>query len=277
MKSDKLAFYSKPFPRVTSYYDMVDLAVQYNVPAIEGFNHMELAEPNLEQARLIRKYADAKGITCCCFSVFADIVSNNAEAEINRLKGFADVAAILGSPYLHHTIAPRADRTTLLTAERDRLFYHGVTGVQQIFDYAKERQVRAVYEDQAFLFNGVENFARFLHAVDRNIGIVADVGNIGQMDETIEPFIQEFSDWIVHVHLKDMKITNAEDEHALPTWHGKYITETEIGSGMVDIAQAIRLLREKNYNGYFALEYSAPYNESSAIDDALSKIRLWLE
>lgn len=269
MKTDKLAFYNKPFPRVTSYYDMIDLAVQYGMSAIEGLNHMELVEPNLEQARLIRKYADAKGISCCCFSVFADIVADNAEAEINRLKGFADVAAILGSPYLHHTIAPNADKAVLSTAARDCLFYRGITGVQQIFDYAKERQVRAVYEDQAFLFNGVENFARFLRAVDREIGVVADFGNICQMDETIGPFIQEFFDRIVHVHLKDMKPTNANYEHVLPTWNGKYITETEIGTGMVDFAQAIRLLREKNYKGYFSLEYSAPCDESSTIDDAL--------
>lgn len=276
MNQYKIAFYNRPFPRIKSYYDLIDITAEYGLPAFEGFNHMELTEPNAEQARRIREYADVKGVVCCCFSVYADIVGENADVEIERMKKFADIAAILGSPYLHHTIAPNAGKDVLSEKFCNTLFYRGVAGVREIFDYAAERNVRGVYEDQAFLFNGIERFARFINTVDRDIGVVADVGNICQMDETIEPFIREFADRIVHVHLKDVKPVGANYTGRLPTRNGRYFAATPIGTGTVNLKTAIHLLREHGYNGYYALEYGAPRDDSDTIDSALAQIRNWI-
>lgn len=276
MTQHKLAFYNRPFPGVTSYFDLIDLSAQYGHSAFEGFNHMELKQPDPEAARRIRQYADAKGISCCCFSVYADIVGENATEQIDRMKRFAEVAQILGSPFLHHTIAPHAKKENLQGDELDRLFAKGVAGVREIFDYAQELGVRCVYEDQAFLFNGVERFGRFLREVERNVGVVADVGNICQMDQEILPFLHQFHQRIVHVHLKDMKPVGADHPKALTTWNGNFFAETPVGTGTVKLAEAIDTLRQYGYDGYYALEYGAPQDDSPEIDLALEKIKKWL-
>lgn len=274
--NNKLAFYTPPFPYVNSYYKMIDTAVEYGLPAVEGFSHMELAEPDIEAAKHIRAYADKRGITFCCFSVFSDIVQEDATEQIERLKRFADVAAVLGSPFLHHTVITSNDPQILKEPMYQQLFDRGIAGIREIYDHAASKGVRAVYEDQAFILNGVDGIARLLDAVDRDIGLVADFGNIHQADESILPFIRRFADRIVHVHLKDMKPANADSPGALLTRQGNWITEVEIGQGVVNFQQAFSLLQSIGYDGYYALEYSAPQDDSPAVADALQHIRSWL-
>jgi len=98
----KLCFYTPPFPHVKSYYDMIDTSVQYGFDSLEGFCCFEFATPDVEAAKRIKEYADSKNIKFSCFSVFTHFAAG--EENIKKLKGYADVAKILGSPYLHHTI-----------------------------------------------------------------------------------------------------------------------------------------------------------------------------
>ena len=276
MSRNKIAFYSIPFPGIDCYSKLIDSAVEHGLSAIEGFCHLELTEPDIEAARRIREYADSRGIHFCCFSVFADIVQEDAAEQIERLKRFADVAAVLGSPFLHHTAITSNDPQILEEPTYQQLFDRGVAGIREIYDYAATKGVRAIYEDQAFIFNGVDGIGKLLNTVDRDIGLVADFGNIGQADETIVPFIRRYADRIVHVHLKDTNPADADTPMALLTRQGHWIAEVEIGQGTVDFTQALALLRESGYNGYYALEYGAPEDDSDNIDLALRLIEQWI-
>ncbi len=274
--SNKLAFYMRPFPQVDTYYKFIDCAVEYSLHAVEGFCHMELTEPDVEAAKKIRQYADEMGITFCCFSVYANIVGEDAEAQVERMKGFADVAAILGSPFFHHTIAPHFCPWEHTEEEAEEAFQLGIKGVREIYDHAAKKGVRAIYEDQAFIFNGVAGFTRFLQAIDRNIGIVADFGNIYQVDERIEPFIEKFMDKVVHVHLKDMTLVDKSYPDCYPTLRGDWVAEMEFGSGSVDFEGAIALLKKYGYDGYYGLEYGAKTDGCPSIQRMLDKVNGWL-
>lgn len=277
MKTAKLAFYNKPFPRINSFYDLIDTAVEYGLPAYEGFCHMELAEPDVEAAQNIRAYADEKGVVCCCFSVYANITGDDAETQVERMKGFADVAAVLGAPFIHHTVAPQPKEAVADPAVREAMFWLGVEGIRSIYDHAIQKGVRAVYEDQAFIFNGLEGFGRLLKEVDRDIGIVADFGNIYQMNETIEPFIEAYGKRVVHVHFKDMRPADKDDPTAYPTVGDNFVAETEFGTGTVNFEAAVAALRKFGYDGYYGLEYGAKSNDSSAIDEMLAFSRNLLQ
>ena len=279
MSNPKIAFYNLPFPRITSYYQLIDTAVEYGLPAVEGFCHMELTEPDVEAAKKIRAYADEKGIVFCCMSVYADIVGEDAAAQVERMKRFADVAKVLGSPFIHHTVITTNDHALLTPENKEKFFYKGIEGIRQIYDYAESLGIRAVYEDQAFVYNGLEGFSRLVEEVDRNIGIVADLGNICQMEEEIQPVIRRFSDRIVHVHVKDMKWSDTKDpasDCTWATWQGNWVTEVEIGQGDVNFDECFALLKEIGYDGYYALEYYGRSDDTPAIDDALTKLRGWL-
>ncbi|MBQ8684439.1 MAG: sugar phosphate isomerase/epimerase [Clostridia bacterium] len=276
MDKQKIALYYRPKPDILSFYGMIDFAVEHDMPAVEAFNHMELAEPDLEVARRLRAYADEKGIVFCCMSVYADLVDEDAAEQIERMKRYTDVAVVLGAPFIHHTVIPTNDHALLTPENREKFFWQAVEGIRQVYDYAAERGVRAIYEDQAFVVNGVEGIARLLDEVDRDIGLVADFGNIRQYGETIQPYIRRFADRIVHVHLKDMRPATPDTPNALITWDKNWIVETEPGTGDVDFVESIALLKEAGYDGWYALEYGAPTTDAN-VEAALARTREWLK
>lgn len=268
----KVCIYTKPFPSVASYMEMIDIAVSYGLDAVEGFCQFEFSDPNVEAAKEIKKYADEKGVKFPCFSVFINLVGDDSAEMVERLKGYAEVAAELGSPYLHHTIACNYFEPEKIVPFKDELFIKGVGAVREVYDYAEKLGVKTIFEDQGFLFNGVEGFGKFLAEVNRDVGVVADFGNIYQSYDGIEDFIKAFSDKVMHAHVKDITLADDDKNGGLPTLPGKYMLEAKIGKGMIDIKGAINLLKEAGYDGYYGIEYGAPEDNSPKMDEAIKYV-----
>lgn len=256
----RIALYTPPFTTITSYMEMVDIAEKYGFQAIETINAFELSVPDIEFAKKLRQYADEKNIVFTCVSVGLDLVGEDSEEAIQKVKGYADVAKILGAPYLHHTIAFEFQDPQKIKDNYDVFYERGIDAVREIFDYAQSIGIQALYEEQGFLFNGVKSFNRFLQDVNRNIGVVADTGNIMFVDEMIENFMPHISDRIRNVHVKDYKFLERQEREKLPeeylTYHGNYLREYILGEGSVDFEATFKQLEQMNYQGYIALECS---------------------
>lgn len=274
--NNKLTVYNPPFPGMKSYREVIDFACSCGIKNVEPFCTFEFATPDTEKAKEIREYAEDKGIKFVCFSVYATI-SSDAEKTTERLKGYADVASILGSPYLHHTIVGEVSNPQGVLERKEELFNSGIKAVRDVFDYAQTKGVKTIYEDQGFIFNGIEGFGEFIEKVDRNVGVVADVGNIYQVGDTIEDFIKAFHDKIEHAHIKDIYLTdeNINNVNCI-TLSGQYMSTAELGEGCVDWKGAIDLLRSYGYDGYYSLEYAAKEDGSELVEDALKLIDSWL-
>jgi len=274
---DKIIFYIRPFPYINTYKQMIDCAVQHGLSSIEGFCHFELETPDLEAARKVKEYADSKNVSFKCFSLFINLTGDDSKSQIEYAKKYAEIASILGAPYFHHTITPEFLEPQKVLCEKDKFLDNGILAVREIYDYAEDKGVKTIYEDQGFIFNGVNNFGEFLDKVDRDIGVVADFGNIYQSNNTLEDFISTFSSKICHVHLKDIKMTDSKIcVDGLPSLTGKVINEVEIGTGMVEFEKCFKMLKDAGYNGYYALEYSAKSDDSEEIKFALKKIEKYL-
>lgn len=275
--TNKVCFYMPPFPRVKSYFDMIDVACEYKLTGVEGFCTLDLENPDKEAARKIREYADSKNIKFPCFSVYINLVGKDSEEMKKRLKGYADVASILGSPYLHHTIANDFSEPDNVIPFKEEFFTKGIEAVRETYDYAESLGIKTIYEEQGYLFNGVEGFGRFLEAVDREVGVVADFANIYQSVDDIKDFIRAFSDRFVHAHIKDVTLDETDKTgDGMKTLRGGYMNEAEIGKGCVNCGEVIELLKKSGYNGYYGIEYGAKSDDSSAISDALRLIDSWL-
>lgn len=265
----KVCFYATPFPKVKSYKEMIDLACEYGMTAVEGFCRFEFEEPDIAKAYEIREYADSKNIKFSCFSVFCNLVGEDSTEQIRRLKKFVDVCAVLGSPYIHHTIACELEEPDKVLPFSEEFFKKGVSAVREIYDYAEKLGIRAIYEEQGYLFNGIERFGRFLREVDRNIGVVADFGNIHHVDEEITDFIKLAGDKICHVHIKDVMVAPEQHGGGFKTSKGNYMHEAFLGEGCVKFHEGMKLLKDLGYKGYYALEYGAPEDDRSYIDRAV--------
>ena len=268
----KICFYTMPFPRVQSYHDLIDLAVEYGMEAIEGFCQYEFAEPDIDKAKEVKAYADAKNIKFSCFSLFCNIVGDDSCEQVERLKKYADVCAVIGSPYLHHTIANEIENPDKVLPFSDELYKKGIEAVREVYDYAESVGVRSIFEDQGYLFNGIENFGRFIQDVERNVGVVADFGNIYHVEEDIDDFIKLTKDRICHVHVKDVLISDKQLGGGLMTSKRNYMHPVPLGEGSVKFFEGMKLLREIGYNGYYSLEYGVLSDDSPLVDEALRLI-----
>lgn len=271
---NKLTLYSPPFPRLKTYYDVIDFASENGFSSVEPFCMYEFKEPDTEKAKRVKEYADSKGIVFACFSVYTTIMDKDAREETDRLKGFAEVASILGSPYLHHTIVGQTRNPEAVLERKEELLLKGIEVVREVYDYADSFGVRTVYEDQGFIFNGVDGFGEFLDKVDRNVGVVADFGNVYQSRDTIEDFIKAFHNQVVHAHIKDIIFTDNPNIGS-PSLTGKFVKSVEIGTGDLDCKSIIDLLKSYGYDGYYGIEYAAVDDNSPAIDRVYKLVNSW--
>lgn len=255
---NKFCLYAPPLSTISSYKEMVDYAASHGIRQLETLNILDLSTPDLEVAKELKAYADTKGISFPCVSVGIDLADADHTTGVETLKGYAQVAKILGSPYLHHTIALNFSDPQKIADNFDLFYQRGISAVQEVFDYAQDLGIRTIYEDQGFLFNGRENFSRFLQDVDRNVGVVADFGNIQFVDEDVEDFIPAFADRIVHVHVKDYQVTPGNTREKLPeeytSRNGNFLLDRLVGQGSVHIRKAFETLTAMGYQGAVALE-----------------------
>ena len=254
----KFCLYMPPVSTIHTYKEMVDYAAAHDIKNLEILNILDFSAPDPNLARELKAYADSKGISFPCVSIGLSLVDDDRREAIETVKKYADIAKILGSPYLHHTIALNFSDPQYIADHFELFYQRGLEAVREIFDYAATLGIRTIYEDQGFLFNGQENFARFLKDVDRNVGIVADFGNIQFVDEHVEGFITRFADRIVHVHVKDYIITDGTSREKLPGEYaskgGNYLQGCLIGQGNVHTEAAFRALQEIRYHGIVSLE-----------------------
>lgn len=267
--NSKLCFYSAPLPEIKSYYDMLDISAEYGFDKIEGFNMLDFSEPDIDAAKKVREYADSLGIGFSCFSVYINLVGDDRDEQLARLIKYADVAKALGSPFLHHTIAADFENPDKVISNRELYFKRGIEAVRNVYDYCESIGIRAIYEEQGFVFNGIEGYSRFLDEVGREVGVLCDFANICQSGDKIEDFIARFGKRCVHAHIKDVSLNNIQSKTALPLLSGGFMHEAEIGKGDINIENALKLLSDCGYNGYFGIEYGSP-DRKDRIDNAVS-------
>ena len=277
--NSKISLYSTPFSSVKSYFEMVDIAAEYGLN-LETINSFELKEPDLEFAKKLRKYADEKNVKVTCVSVGMNIVGDDSREMIEKMKKYADVAAILGSPYLHHTVAFYFFNPDEVLKNRDEYLEKGIAAIQEIYDYAEKLGVRTLHEDQGFIFNGVDGFGKIRELSGRNTGVVADFGNILFADGAIEEFIPKFADKIMNVHIKDYtrvpEGAYEADEFTLMSIGHKKLQDCAFGEGVVDFDRAFEELEKMGYDGYYAMECPPLGDERKTFEDNIKLLERYI-
>ena len=275
----RIALYGVPYPHAHTNFTMIDCAAANGMKVVELFVKDELETPDLEMARKIRAYADKYGIKVCCLSCYTSISPENAAETVPLMKRFVDVAAALGSPYFHHTLVSKYDKPDYVIENKEALFETVIQAVREIYDYGQSVGVRLVYEDQGYLINGVEGFGRFLDTVARDVGVVLDFGNHYNVDEEMEGFFNAFKDRVCHVHIKDVIYADQPgwEDDWIRTLHGKFFRVVPMGEGIIDHKKYIDQLEAGGYTGCYGLEYGAPSQDSTLLDDTIETLSGWLK
>jgi sugar phosphate isomerase/epimerase len=251
-----------------------------------GFSSVEFFEfvnkdwqavvPSIDIAKEYRRVLDDRGLTVACYSVAAGLYDPNAPDGIDRnveqtLMRYAERAATLGSPFLHHTITLGCP-TDLPYEEMLKTVLPAVVRVAK---YAQTLGVTCIYEDQGPYFNGVDGFRGFFEAVkaqEPSVGVCGDFGNTYFVDESSVDFIRAFAKEIRHVHVKDYVVRPTAERGTAATRAGVFLKDCVVGTGIVDVSTCLQILKNAGYVGAFALENGHEEDFAMGVEAAMALI-----
>lgn len=219
--------------------------------------------PRRYSAAEVRRLLDGHGLRVACYSIYADLFRGSDEEFLAAMREHVSFAAAIGSPLLHHTLAPH------VPAEGDTS-YAGVLAaiaprIESVIAMAKEAGIVCLYEPQGPYFNGVDGLGRLLERLlpsYENVAVCGDVGNSLFVDCDPVDVYRAFADRILHVHVKDyLRYDERVEGAAGQSRGGKWLLDCRIGEGIVDLATCFRLLKATGYDGRFALEMSGDDEE----------------
>ena len=228
----------------------------------------------IKTAKKYREMAEREGMPIVCYSVGVSLYK--APEVTEALKLHAEVAAALGSPFLHHTLclgsAGGAGYEDVLADVLPRAI--------EVADYAKKLGITCIYEDQGMYFNGVEGYGKFFNAIKQrcdDVGICCDFGNILFADCGAPEFIDAFHNDIKHVHFKDYLILKEKDDRE-GRWHttkqGDYLLGMPTGQGSVDFKKGFELLKRAGYDGFVSAEQELDFPEPFITDTKQAMVYL---
>lgn len=224
-----------------SFADIVSVAsdLGYNGIELRGIQHelyapaMEpFAPAHIEQTMntLKRLSLEIPCLTSAC--------NLNDEADIDKAKAYVDTASMIGTPYIRVlgdlNPAPSADISLKAI----------VSNLEEIADYAKDKNVMPLIETNGF-FAKTKSLGAMLKSFDHpNVGILYDINHPYRFfGEEPAYTIDNLGPFIKHVHIKD---SVAE---------GKAIRYKMVGEGTLPVAKTIRLLQNAGYKGHYSLEW----------------------
>ena len=215
---------------------------------------------DLKEAEKTAKVLERYGLKVSCFSAGASLYGPDMQAVEDGFKRYAEIAAIVGSPYLHHTLF-----CPLVMPQNppryETVFDAVIDAVERVAAHAKTFGVTCLYEPQGMYFNGVAGLAPLITEMKKratNVGVCGDIGNCLYVDDDPVAVFEAFAPDILHTHIKDYVVrTEKTDDRSYNTSRGgRYLSVTEIGAGDIDLLSAMRALKNVEYNGAFALEVS---------------------
>ena len=271
-KSAFLVTYNPFFAAGGSTFDAIRRAKAEGFSAVEPFPYDDLS--TVEQAKDLGSFAADEGLTVSCFSDAADLVRCSPDDAVAYMTQRIDMAAAMGSAYMHHTVFP--DLLPLRLGEPDfhEMLSRAVPVLKRLCAYASDKGVTCLYENQGMYFNGVLGMSRLVEALDGvNFGLCADVGNCQFVDEPAEAIIGAFSARIRHVHCKDYLRKSGQLPYPGKNWYmtrsGDFLRDTALGSGVVNYINILRLLQEIGYEGYLSMDVDAPEGADFAVPVSL--------
>lgn len=250
-----------------------------------GFDVLEfstIAVPEGESlpafAGKLRTECEKVGIPIVNYTIGADFLQGSGgdlDAEIERVKGEVDVAAVLGVPGMRHDatrgFGPGTSGARGFADALPRL----ARGCRAITEYAAEKGIRTMVENHGFFCQDSERVEQLVNAVDHpNFGVLIDMGNFLCADESPVTAVGRLMPYAFHVHAKDFHVKSGNGFRLGEGWFmsrgGNYLRGAVIGHGDVPIGQCLRIMKQAGYDGVLSIEFEG-------IEEPLNGIRIGLD
>ena len=241
---------------------------------IDGAPDLEVQKEN---ARKIRAEADRVGIEINAYTIGANLFQPTAEAqaaEVQRLKGQVEVAAILGAKVMRHDVCYRLGKTGA-SRSFDLMLPTIADGARRVTEYAETLGITTCTENHGYIAQDSDRVERLFNAVNHdNYGLLVDIGNFICVDEDPARAVSRLAPYAVHVHLKDMLVRPEPTGPCCnPTRGGNYFCGTVVGEGDIPVKQCLRIIKATGYDGFISLEYEGSEDCISGIARGLRNVK----
>ncbi|PWT75240.1 MAG: xylose isomerase [Bacteroidetes bacterium] len=159
--------------------------------------------------------------------------------NLDAAKKFIDLAEKINCPFIRvfpNSLPKDQDRDATLNLVSQ--------GLHELAEYAKDSKVSVLLESHGELTHTNDLIRVMQNAEHPHAGMIWDVCNMWTV--TKEPpsaVYNQLNKYIRHTHIKDLKLVNGEIHYVL------------LGQGESPIGEALRLLYDSNYSGYYSFEW----------------------
>lgn len=251
--------------RKCGYREIVRLAREIGFTGIEFIDLVNIAwgiaGDEAEIARKVCAAADEYGMEIPAYTVAADLLSQDPDAEVERLCRKIDVACLLGARVFRH------DASFHLRDDPGYTWEDGIAEmaprIRRIAAYAETKGIVTCTENHGCIYQAPERVKRLVEAVGcDNYGWLVDIGNFSVVDADNLAAVKIAAPYAVHVHAKDFVLLpdpgRVTPEGFNRTANGALWRGTVLGRGNVPVAECLGLLATAGYDGYVSLEFEGP-------------------
>ena len=211
--------------------------------------HFESDEP--EYLLEIKTLCTELGLTISCVSAtnnFTVASQEELDREIEHVKGFVDVASILGAPLVRIFAGVSSQLTD------DEVWANVVAAIRECAEYALEHGIMLALVNHGGFMD--DQILRIIEDVDmENFKVTMDLGNFGTDPNIIYKAMENVAPHTIFVHAKCMEFT--ED----------YLEKT------LDYKRIMKILDDAGFNGFLSIEFEGPGEEKEEVGKAVAMLR----
>ena len=247
----------------------------------DGIEFTEIAGANLEEqkenARKLRAEAERVGIDVVSYTIGASLYKDTEQeraAEVERLKGELDIAAILGAKLMRHDVCYKLGEKWPARSF-DGMLPYIADSARKVTEYAETLGIRTCTENHGYIAQDSDRVERLFNAVHHdNYGLLVDIGNFICADEDTSLAVSRVAPYAIHVHVKDFMIRNEPIGPCKnPTRGGRYFAGVVVGEGDIPVKRNLAILKRAGYNGYLTVEYEGSEDCIAGISRGLSNLK----
>jgi len=259
-----------------SYLDICDEAKRIGYDGIEFIDlslDIQPAASLQELARTIRAHCESIGLEIAAYTVGADFL-NRGPGEIDRVKGQADIAALLGTKVMRHDAVWSLPEGMNWREAIDLI----MEPIREVASYAQKKGIKTCTENHGYVLQDSHRVEELILAVNHpNYGWLIDMGNFLCADEPALHALPIAAPYAAHVHAKDFLYRPVWMGNPGQGWfksrNGSYLRGTIAGHGDVPIAWCVDLLKKNGYQGWVSYEFEGMEECLPAIEAAYHFLR----
>ena len=240
----------------------IDVIKQAHDMGFEAIEFIDLPAPSYEEqvayAHKLRAEADKYGMTINAYTIGANLYRATPEenaAEVERLKGQVDIAAILGCSVMRHDVCYSTGKTGA-SRSFGLMLPTIAANARAVTEYAATKGIKTCTENHGYIAQDSYRVEQLFNAVAHdNYGLLVDVGNFVCADEDNVTAVSRVAPYAVHVHAKDMYKSSVPLPGYGQTRACNYFKGAIVGEGDVNVEKCLQILRRVGYDGYCSIEF----------------------